>query len=350
MVYLEHVLLANTPTFIIISYSTLGGVNAVIKTDKMQFIIILIFIALLLNNVAPKSLKLLSTEKLTFNLDQQFFNKYAWIFLSFIIPLLLPHIIQRIMMSKNSTQCRNTFILSSFLSLIFYFLCIIMGIFAFSLNQDIKAPEVLLFLLENNLTQGFLGLGFIGVLSILISTVDSFMNIAAISLTRDVLKPIFATDLSSNAELKMAMSCNVLMSLSACIFSLYFKDILEILLYALNLWGPIMSIPLYFLIFDLKVPKATFYISLLSSSTLLILIESSYSSENELFAFIPATLWSLTVFISAFLMQKLQMFQRIFFQESLAYVIAVMNKNMYNYKVYYIILHAKIIIIFFINF
>jgi Na+/proline symporter len=169
---------------------------------------------------------------------------------------------------------------------------------------------LLLFLLENNLGQGFLGIGFVGVISILISTVDSFMNIASVTLTHDVLKPIFDQQLTSKAEVNLAKISNVLTSFLAAILSIAFDEILEIILYALNLWGPIMSVPIYFLIFDLKVPKATFYISLISSSAIIILWEQNYDGLEELFAFLPATCLSAVIFANAWLFSKFKNYNR----------------------------------------
>jgi SSS family solute:Na+ symporter len=299
---IPHAISVCLSTLIILSYSALGGVNSVVKTDKLQFVIILIFIAILLNNVAPQSLENLPADKLIFNFRETF-DKYFYLFISFLIPLVLPHTIQRTLIAKNSHQPKTAFMVSSILSLIFYLICIILGIFAFSIKNDIPESEVLLFLLNDSLGSGFLGIGFVGVMSILISTVDSFMNIAAVSLTHDVLKPIFNNKISSKAEVTLAKFCNVFTSILACVLSIAFDEILEIILYALNLWGPIMSVPLYFLIFGIRVPKATFYVSLFSSSLILILWENKYEGD-DLFAFLPATFWSFMIFVNAWLVTK----------------------------------------------
>jgi Na+/proline symporter len=303
--HISHAVSIILSTLMILFYSTLGGVNAVVKTDKLQLVIILIFILLLLNNVAPNSLSSLPIDKLTFKFDQQFLSKYFSLFISFVIPLMLPHTIQRILIAKNAEQCRTAFILSSFLSLVFYFICIILGISAFSLNPHLDKSQVLLFLLENSLSTGLLGMGFIGVISILISTVDSFMNIASISVTHDVLKPIFGDVLSDKAEVTMVKICNIFMTVIVCFLAIVFDEILDIILYALKLWGPIMSVPIYFLIFGIKVPKVTFYVSLFSSSIILIFWENKYDGIDELFSFLPATFWSLMIFANAWLVTKL---------------------------------------------
>lgn len=297
-------------TLMILAYSTLGGVASVVKTDKLQLVVILIFVVLLLNNIAPKDIGSLPVAKLTLSLTKDFFDQYVGLFVSFMIPLMMPHTIQRILIARDAQQCKTAFLLSGGLSLIFYLICIILGIFAFSLNPDLHESKVLLFLLENNLGQGFLGIGFVGVISILISTVDSFMNIASVTLTHDVLKPIFDKQLTSKAEVNLAKISNVFTSFLAAILSIAFDEILEIILYALNLWGPIMSVPIYFLIFDLKVPKATFYVSLLSSCAIIILWEQNYDGLEELFAFLPATCLSAVIFANAWLFGKFKNYNR----------------------------------------
>lgn len=308
---IPHFVSIGLSTFIILAYSTLGGINSVIKTDKLQFIIILIFIVLLVNNVAPKSLNELNHSKMVLHFNKSFFSQYIGIFISFLIPLLLPHMVQRILIAKDSKQCKNAFIISGFLSIIFYLICIILGVFAFSRAPNLHESHVLLFLLENNLGAGFLGLGFIGVMSILISTVDSFMNIASVSLSHDVLKPIFHSKISSKTEVYIAKMCNILMSILAYILSVEFNDVLEIILYALNLWGPIMTVPLYFVIFAIKVPKETFFISLLASSIILIFWEANHYGMDELFAFIPATIGSLIIFTNAWIIKKYNIFAKL---------------------------------------
>ncbi len=299
---IPHFVSIGLSTLIIMAYSTLGGVNAVVKTDKLQFIIILLFILLLLNNVAPKSFSDLSIEKLELCLDYHFYHKYFGLFISFLIPLMLPHVIQRILISKNDTQCKNAFYISAILSFVFYLICIILGIFAFSLNPKLDESHVLLFLLEKNLGPGMLGVGFIGVMSILISTVDSFMNIAAVNLSHDVLKPLFGGRFNSALEVRLAKLCNIFMSILAYGLSVEFDGILEIILYALNLWGPLMTIPIYVSILGIKVPKETFYISLITSVVVIVFWEYKYEGVNQLFAFMPGTLSSLVIFINAWLL------------------------------------------------
>jgi len=292
-------------TCIILCYSTLGGVNAVIKTDKLQSIVILIFVVLLLNNIAPQSLANLAPEKLVMRLDREFFNQYFYLFISFLIPLLPPHAVQRMLLAKDSEQGKVAFVASGFLASIFYLICIILGIWAFSMQSDLDQSKILVYLLENNLKAGFLGVGFIGVISILISTVDSFMNIAAVSLTKDVLRPMLRDNLSEKMEVRLVRGSNIFMSILTCILSIAFDEILEIMFYALNLWGPIMTVPMYCAIFNVKVPKATFYVSLFSSLLILIMWESEYEGVEELFAFVPATFWSSVIFFNALVVTKL---------------------------------------------
>jgi Na+/proline symporter len=173
---------------------------------------------------------------------------------------------------------------------------------------------VLFFLLRKCLTTGLLGVGFIGVFSILISTVDSFMNIAAVSLVHDVLKPVFNDEISDKSELNLARLCTMLISIMVCILSIKFDEILDIMLYALSLWAPIMTVPLYFILFKLKVHKFTFHISLCSSALILILWENNSEGMDEILRFIPGTIISLVIFTSSWLSLKYNAAERLFSQ------------------------------------
>ena len=120
----------------------------------------------------------------------------------------------------------------------------------------------------------------------------------------DVIKPIFNEQISDKNELYFARLCTIIVSILVCILSIKFDEMLDLIFYSLSLWAPIMSIPLYFVIFKLKVHRSTFFISLFCSSLMLILWENKPELIPNVASFIPGTVFSLMIFSISWLIMR----------------------------------------------
>jgi SSS family solute:Na+ symporter len=105
---------------------------------------------------------------------------------------------------------------------------------------------------------GIRGVIIAGVISIVMSSADSFLNGAATCCINDVVKPLFANTMSKRRELLLAKLTNCLVGILAVIFAIKIPSVLDILIYAYNFWAPIIVIPLAAVLLGFRVTRAGF--------------------------------------------------------------------------------------------
>jgi SSS family solute:Na+ symporter len=82
------------------------------------------------------------------------------------------------------------------------------------------------------------------VISIVMSSADSFLNSAAIAFINDVLNPLRARPLSEPQSLALAKVVTFTVGTLSIIFALTIKSVLDILIYAYTYWAPVVLVPL----------------------------------------------------------------------------------------------------------
>ena len=168
---------------IITLYSSLGGIKSVAFTDVMQFcafgIIIPAIAYFLFSNVEnDRIINTFATNPsfdyttvLTFNNPQIYY--YISLFLWLFIPPFSPAFFQRIAMSKDVKQARNTFVIASILGLFIAAMVCWIGIIMLSIYPNIEGDEILrLVILDYTWITGFKGLILAGIMAMVMSTVD----------------------------------------------------------------------------------------------------------------------------------------------------------------------------------
>ncbi len=176
---------------IVIVYTAIAGLSGVIITDMIQFIaiiimIVLIFIPGIVNDTAFFSrLNELPTEMLNG-------SYYGWIFL-IALPLFLSwsvlvrmDIWQRILAAKNEKTAKKVSIISGLGMLPFYIIFPLVGMSIRIISEETVDPKDVAYIFINNHSSGFIfGFAIVGLLSALMSSGDSFLNIISISAVKD---------------------------------------------------------------------------------------------------------------------------------------------------------------------
>ncbi len=176
---------------IVIVYTAIAGLSGVIITDMIQFIailimIILIFIPGIVNDTALFSrLDELPAEMLNG-------SYYGWIFL-IALPLFLSwsvlvrmDIWQRILAAKDEKTAKRVSIISGLGMLPFYIIFPLVGMSIRIISDETIDPKDVAYLFINNHSSGFIfGFAIVGLLSALMSSGDSFLNIISISAVKD---------------------------------------------------------------------------------------------------------------------------------------------------------------------
>jgi len=176
---------------IVIVYTAIAGLSGVIVTDMVQFItivlmIVLIFIPGIIDDTAFFSrLDELPMEMLNG-------SYYGWVFL-IALPLFLSwsvlvrmDIWQRILAAKDEKTAKRVSIISGLGMLPFYIIFPMVGMAIRIISEDAVDPKDVAYIFINNHSSGFIfGFAIVGLLSALMSSGDSFLNIISISAVKD---------------------------------------------------------------------------------------------------------------------------------------------------------------------
>ena len=238
--------------FIITLYSSLGGIKSVTFTDVIQFItfsIVIPVIAYILLQSIDTTNSIVNVfihsdlfdyrKVFDFSQPQQLY--YLSLFLCFSIPAFNPAIFQRIAMAKNIKQVNNSFVISAVIC--FFLLLIItwISVLMLSLNPNINPDDVIKHIIYDYATIGTRGLILAGIMAMIMSTADSYINATSVIIVHDFCKPLGINLVKD--ELLLARVMSLLIGIFSIIFSLINSNILELLVLSYSFYMPIVSVP-----------------------------------------------------------------------------------------------------------
>ena len=177
--------------FFSVSYIMLGGFKSIIRTDKIQFILMyagfIIILIKLYSNFGGLSFLINNTPDGHLELSNKLPLGYliSWLFIS-MITFIDPNIFHRVYSAKNQRILSKGILFSIVFWMIFDFLTISTGLYASSIiKSDITSSPYLM--LSDMVLSPYLQVFFIiSLLSIVMSTIDSFTFTSAITIGNEI--------------------------------------------------------------------------------------------------------------------------------------------------------------------
>ncbi|MEA3419124.1 MAG: sodium:solute symporter family protein [Campylobacterota bacterium] len=244
---------------IVIVYSTIGGMRSVVFTDIVQFFILFIGITLTLifgyfhvggwSAIAES----VPTTHFTFLGTDTTLVQFISLFLTFLLgeTLIQPYV-QRLFLSKDATHTARGTFWSGIFSFPFFAITGLIGIIALTIDPNLNPNLSMPFVVMEVLPIGLKGLVIAGVISIVMSSADSFLNGASVAFTHDVVKPLRSKEMDEKKALILTRIFNIFVGILAVIVAIKIKSILDILIYSYNFWSPVMLVPLIAAILGVK--------------------------------------------------------------------------------------------------
>jgi SSS family solute:Na+ symporter len=186
--YLEAAVIS---CMVVIAYTAIAGLSGVIITDTIQFIVIVIMIILIFIPGIYYDTGALSHLS---ELPESFLNgsHYGWTFIIGLPLFLAPSVMvrmdiwQRLLAAKNEKVARRVTIYAGLGMLPFYILFPLVGMAVYlSHGNGLDPKETVWVFLESHTTTFVLAFAVVGLLSALMSSGDSFLNLISISSVRD---------------------------------------------------------------------------------------------------------------------------------------------------------------------
>lgn len=239
-------------------YSFRGGLLSVVRTDFLQLFMVFFGLTLVIlsysgthlnsENIPPKFFS--PFKDLKTNLLITFSFTLSW----FISPVVW----QRIVASKSDRDARIGLILTSFLLLLLFSLPSLIGIFERFIVMSKPSGELINFILNNQLNPTIRTISFLAIVSAVISTLDSILNVSAMTLASDIGKKILKDKIISG-RISLAIS-----TLITILFSLPLREILLALGLSSQILVCGLFVPLIFSMILRESPKISGLLALFS--------------------------------------------------------------------------------------
>jgi solute:Na+ symporter, SSS family len=292
--------------FFLVLYAARGGMKAVAITDVLQFIAILVFVPLVAYVVLYRvgGIKTLiaqvpkNTWRVLTNPNLKDYVIYCIWDLFPAFPLSFPFI-QRMLMARDKTQLVHSYYISVSFLTVFYVLLTLIGLAAIALRTtvDLNMPErgshVFVYIVKHYLPVGARGVIGVGFIAGIMSTADSFLHAAGVSLVHDVLQPKMR---HPKEILRLTRYLTFFLGLAALLLALYYKalpreqyggvDLGKGLNFMTEAIALIFTIPLVAGIMGLKTTSRSFLVA--SVATTAVFVAGRFCISNELI--IPAAI------------------------------------------------------------
>lgn len=229
---------------VLILYSSFGGMRSVIATDVLQFSLILTLIPLLLSSIVSDVGGFPGiVDALIGDFQSRDFNYLNLLgtFFALLVGAADPSFLQRLLVAKDSSQAKSSTIITGYVSILFYMIIGLIGIMAFKIMPGLSGSKVFIQLIDSHFPPVLMILIVIGILSAVMSSADSDLNMVGISMAGDHLKKLKMTP---SRRLLIARLSTFFIGFLAVYVALRAKSILDVVLYAFSFWAPAALVPL----------------------------------------------------------------------------------------------------------
>jgi Na+/proline symporter len=244
-------------------YSAFGGVKAVTFTDIIQFftfgtVVPIISLVIWGTMDNPYSVFTTLTQNPLFNYEQVFdfsntrFTGTVFLLMFFLVPDFQPVFFQRVLMAKNTSQGQKAFLIAGLVCLALLFVISWVGILLLSNNPTLDPNDLLPYIISTYSYTGLKGLTAVGVMAVIMSSADSYINAASVLFTNDILKSLEIKRVKLFNELLIASTFAFFVGSMGFLLAFKSDTILHLLLFVLSFYVPVVSAPLLLSIFGFR--------------------------------------------------------------------------------------------------
>lgn len=253
----------------VVLYSSFGGMRAVVATDILQFILLSICIVILTNFTVylagGTSNILIHLPKNKFEVfNNPSFFKNLTIFLMwgvFSMDMQIPAMIQRMLMAGNGKVLRKTCFQAGFLNIFIRLMISLIGFAAIILYPNDDKTDIITSIYHDFLHPYLRPFIVVGLISIVLSSADSYMHAAGVSFTNDLVIPFMQRSKRSFDNVKIAKISTLVIGVMGVITSLMGWSMAQLLFFSMQVAIPITAAPMLLGIFGLKSDGKAFFTS-----------------------------------------------------------------------------------------
>ncbi|MDO4562835.1 MAG: sodium:solute symporter family protein [Clostridia bacterium] len=256
--------------------SAFGGMRAVVATDVIQFIVLAVGTPMLLYFVYDAAG---GSAEIMQNLPGELFcvtngyniGGFVSLFLTFALgEALVPPYLQRLLMGKDVKTTKKATLMSAFLSVPYFTITGLVGLFALSyfskMGNISDTNSIMQAAIKAVMPSGLRGLVVASMFAVVITTADSFLNSASVSLVTDTITPIFGERRNPAAQLFLMRVAGVFTGIMAIVTAIKIPNVLDVLTFAYGFWSPMILVPLAGAILTGRGSEKQFFASIFSGA------------------------------------------------------------------------------------
>ena len=292
---------------IAVIYAAQGGMRAVTITDIFQFVILVIVIPLIANvvvhevgsvkelfrRVPADKLQIISHGKVGYYATIALF---VCVFNSF---LLSPPFISRMLMARNKRQATDMLFIAAAFDPLFKFLIMLIGLGTVVLYPTIEPSKILPHIISEFFPVGIQGLCIAGLIAIIMSTADSFLHAAGLSLIHDVVRPIQNTRIDT---LRWVQYATFITGCLSIFLALAVDNIFTMVVYGTGIMGASITFPFIAGVMGIKKDARAFQIALIVTLPIFIATNLLLSTEMQHLVFPISVIVNAIVFLGTHIM------------------------------------------------
>lgn len=251
-------------TVVFMVYTATSGLFGVVYTDVLQFYMLLLFVYILIPGASL--LHIGGFENFTANLDPELVKPYIdGSILGDIVTYLVftmagAEMWQRAFAARDAKAAKKGMFLGTSVYGVTIILVFFMGIAAHQIvgdeilaqygSTDAVVPALAIKVLPVGLT----GLALAGMLSVIMSTADSYLLVSVQSVVRDMILT-FKPNMSEKTEIKLSRIFSIILPIGALIIALYIKNAYNILMFAWSFYAAACGLPAFAALYWKKATK-----------------------------------------------------------------------------------------------
>ena len=249
-------------------YSLLGGIRSVALTDIFQFLVFFIALPIACGIAYYKAGGYSNIASSVPNSHLKIFNNTdsTMLFLSYVFLIVAPAVsapyVQRLLMAKNIKQLMRSFNVLMALSLFFAVIIFVLGFSIRVIFPDIEG-KMAFYTFIGSLSPVFVGIMVTGMLAVIMSTADSWLNSLSVIISHDVIKKIFPK-INEKQEVLTARIATCICAVIAVLISFKNREILKLFVLVNSFSYTTILLPFTLGFFKFSTNHNSFVISVMS--------------------------------------------------------------------------------------
>lgn len=255
---------------VVIIYTTIGGLQSVVLANSLQFVVMLCSVPLIsiigINEIGFENFcNLIPSEKVSLA-DPDLLQSTLLIALSFSVMGFYPSFIQRALINRKAETVRSAILIKSSVYVVFVGFVSVNGLIAYVKYDSYDAAMAIPHLIDQLMPIGLKGFVVVGLLAAVMSTADSDLNIASISIVQDILQPIIGK--SQKTLVQIARMTTILIGSISIILALRFNNAVDLVIFSAGLWAPMVSVSMIAAFFGYVIRRRYFlFVSIIGAGS-----------------------------------------------------------------------------------